>query len=292
MRPRGLSEQAPRLLLAAGLLGAALAWAGPSATGATLTDSTEISSTPIQTGTWSTNPYPATVATTTPAPVDVLRLSEEAPVTFVTDDGSRGVSAVASGSPLGWGATGLLIGDTNTALAFDGDPSGQPFVRVGGPAAPAPDALTVAAWISVSDAGRILGFGDASSGPSTDEDRVLYVDDAGYLRAAVRDTGGAVSAVRSDAPVVGATHHVAFSLGPAGLLLYVDGVRQSGSDPATTSAEAYDGWWRIGWDALPTDDPGLGTADELVKGTVDEVAIWDAQLSDAQVADLAAANHT
>ena len=51
------------------------------------------------------------------------------------------------------------------------------------------------------------------------------------------------------------------------------------------------GWWRVGSDALPTDYPGLASADRLVKGTVDEVAVWDAQLSGTDVAALAAANH-
>jgi hypothetical protein len=120
---------------------------------------------------------------------------------------------------------------------------------------------------------------------------VLYVDDAGYLRGAIRDSGGTVTAVRSDAPVVGAAHHVALSLGPAGLLLYVDGALQTGSDPGTTTAKAYAGWWRIGWDSLPVDYPGLASADGLMTGTVDEVAIWNAQLSGVQVSDLAGANH-
>jgi hypothetical protein len=162
---------------------------------------------------------------------------------------------------------------------------------VGGPATAAPSDFTVTAWVDVTGGGRIVGFGDASGGASTDEDRVLYVDDAGYLRGAVRDSGGTVTTVRSDASVIGATHHVALSLGPAGLLLYVDGVLQTGSDPGTTTAKAYAGWWRVGWDAMPVDYPGLASADGLMTGTVDEVATWNAQLGNADVAALAGANH-
>jgi hypothetical protein len=224
--------------------------------------------------------------------MDILRLAEQAPVAFVDDSGARGATGVASGTGLGWGATGLLVGDTDTALGFNGDTSGQPYVRTGGPATSAPDAFTVTAWLDASAGGRVLGFGDASTGASATEDRVVYVDDAGYVRGAVRDSGGAVTSVRSDAPVVGATHHVALSLGASGFLLYVDGTLQASSDAGTTSARTCSGWWRIGWDSLPTDYPGLASADGLVTGTVDEVAIWDAQLSDAQVATLAAANHT
>ena len=275
-----------------GLFLVAFAVAGPGLTGATLTSSADVGSAPIQAGTWSTgNAYPAAVAAMTPSAVDVLDLSEQPPVTFIGDTGSRGTTAVASGSALGWGAAGLLLGDTDTALSFDGDASGEPYVRTGGPATNAPADVTVAAWVSVTGPGRILGFGDSASGASTDEDRVLYVDDAGYLRAAVRDSGGAVTAVQSDNAIVGATHHVAFSLGSNGLLLYVDGTLQAGSSPGTTSAKAYDGWWRIGWDSLPTDYPGLATAGRLVTGTVDEVAVWDAQLSGSDIATLAAANH-
>ena len=292
MRSPSRSEQLPRLAGAVGLVLVAFAVAGPQLTGATLTSSADVSSAPIQAGTWSTgNAYPAAVAATTPLPVDVLNLSEQPPVTFISDTGSRGATAVASGSALGWGATGLLIGDTDTALSFDGDASGKPYVRTGGPATNAPTDVTVAAWVSVTGPGRLVGFGDSATGGSTDEDRVLYVDDAGFLRAAVRDSGGAVTAVQSDNPIVGASHHVAFSLGSNGLLLYVDGTLQTGSSASTTSAKAYTGWWRIGWDSLPTDYPGLGSADELVTGTVDEVAVWEAQLSGTDIAALAAANH-
>ena len=292
MRSPSRSEQLPRLAGAVGLFLVAFAVAGPGLTGATLTSSADVGSAPIQAGTWSTgNAYPAAVAAMTPSAVDVLDLSEQPPVTFIGDTGSRGTTAVASGSALGWGAAGLLLGDTDTALSFDGDASGEPYVRTGGPATNAPADVTVAAWVSVTGPGRILGFGDSASGASTDEDRVLYIDDAGYLRAAVRDSGGAVTAVQSDNAIVGATHHVAFSLGSNGLLLYVDGTLQAGSSPGTTSAKAYDGWWRIGWDSLPTDYPGLATAGRLVTGTVDEVAVWDAQLSGSDIATLAAANH-
>ena len=292
MRSPSRSEQLPRLAGAVGLFLVAFAVAGPQLTGATLTSSADVGSAPIQAGTWSTgSAYPAAVAATTPSAIDVLDLSEQPPVTFIGDTGSRGTTAVASGSALGWGATGLLLGDTDTALSFDGDPSGEPYVRTGGPATNAPADVTVAAWVSVTGPGRILGFGDSASGASTDEDRVLYVDDAGYLRAAVRDSGGAVTAVQSDNAIAGATHHVAFSLGSNGLLLYVDGTLQAGSSPSTTSAKAYDGWWRIGWDSLPTDYPGLASAGTLVTGTVDEVAVWDAQLSGSDIATLAAANH-
>jgi hypothetical protein len=289
MRSPSRSEQLPRLVGAAGLVFVAFAVAGPQLTGATLTSQTNISSEPITAGTWSA--YPGAVAATTPLPVDVLTLSEQPPVLLIGDTGSRGVPAVAAGSGLGWGASGLLIGDTDTALALDGDASGQPYVRTGGPATSAPGDVTVAAWVSVTGPGRVIGFGDSATAASTDEDRVLYVDDAGYLEVAVRDSGGAVTAVQSDSPVVGAIHHVAFTLGGNGLLLYVDGTLQAGSSAGTTSAKAYTGWWRIGWDSLPTDYPGVGSADGLVTGTVDEVGVWDAQLSGSDIATLAAANH-
>jgi Concanavalin A-like lectin/glucanases superfamily len=292
MRPRSRADQVPRVVGAAGLVLIAFLVAGPGLTGATLVTSAQISSAPIHAGTWSSgSAYPAAVVATAPAATDILRLDEQSPVVFVADSGSRGVTAVASGTGLGWGTSGLLVGDVDTALSFDGNAAGQPCVRTGGATTSAPASFTVTAWVDASAGGRILGYGDAASGPSTDEDRVLYVDDAGYLHAAVRDAGGVVTSAVSDAPIVGATHHVAFSLGASGLLLYVDGTLQAASDPGTTTAKAYSGWWRIGWDSLPTDYPGLASADGLVTGTVDEVAIWDAQLSDADIAALAAANH-
>ena len=124
-------------------------------------------------------------------------------------------------------------------------------------------------------------------------DRVL-TNNAGLLCFGVR-TGPFViarSTICSDSSVLNAPHHVAATLGAAGMTLYVDGVAQAQSDSVTTSGLASSGWWRLGADALETDWPGLAWPDGVVSGTVDEVAIWDSALDGAAIATLAAGNHT
>ena len=59
------------------------------------------------------------------------------------------------------------------------------------------------------------------------------------------------------------------TLGPDGMTLYVDGVKVA-TDPTTTSAQSYSGYWRIGGDNLdgwtnqPTSRNFNGTIDEVV----------------------------
>src|SRR6185312_2414772 len=69
----------------------------------------------------------------------------------------------------------------------------------------------------------------------------------------------------------GKWHHVAASLGANGMALYVDG-KLVGSRTDTTSAQAYNGYWRIG-----TDNTWSGTG--TFNGRVDEVAVYPTVLA-------------
>lgn len=164
-------------------------------------------------------------------------------------------------------------------------------------AAPGPNTFTIMAWVKVpaglSTGGRIIGFGNADTGRSTNYDRHLFVDNQG--RAVFGIYPGAVRVLRSTTLVNdGAAHFVVGTLGPGGGSLYVDGVLQ-GSAATWTVAQNYAGYWRVGWDnvagwGLPGDpnnptDFGLG-------GTIDEAAVFEGQaLTAAQVAALYAENH-
>ena len=73
--------------------------------------------------------------------------------------------------------------------------------------------------------------------------------------------------------------------------LYVDGVLQADQQPAVTVGEqGYTGYWRAGWDNLNS-WPALTTPTSVPVGTLDEIAVWDAQLTPTDIAALAAANH-
>ena len=105
-------------------------------------------------------------------------------------------------------------------------------------------------WVDLSGGeGRLIGFSNQATGSSSRYDRHLYLDNTGHVRFGIW-TGGATT-VTSDAAVTGGRHHIAATLGAAGMRLYVDGVLQSDQNPAVTQGEqGYTGYWRIGWDNL------------------------------------------
>lgn len=283
-------EQGRRLTIATTIAGFAFLAHGPASTSATFTDGASVSGTPISTGTWcGTNVFPATVLGTAPAPRNYLRLDETGAVAFVSDSaGGPPPNAVAAGTGHVWGAPGLLACSSSTALGLDG--TGTPQVRTGGADISGPDSFTLSMWVDLSGGeGRLIGFSNQATGSSSRYDRHLYLDNAGHVRFGIW-TGGATT-VTSDAAVTGGRHHIAATLGAAGMRLYVDGVLQSDQNPAVTQGEqGYTGYWRIGWDNLGS-WPALNTATSVPVGTLDEVAIWDSQLTPAQVGSLANANH-
>lgn len=105
----------------------------------------------------------------------------------------------------------------------------------------------------------------------------LALDEKGFLRATVRDSNGDLSSVTSDAPVELHTWlHVVMTADGKQLRLYEDG-RQMASAPCSTVADnEADVLW------FGTDSDGLSLWD----GRIDEVALFDRAISDAEVTDL------
>ena len=103
--------------------------------------------------------------------------------------------------------------------------------------------------------GPLVGF--ASAKPTTTDlpgnhDRMLYIDSAGRIVFGLYP--GAVRTLVTPASIDyrdGQRHHVAASLSPAGMVLYVDGQRIT-SRTDTTKGEQYNGYWRIGCQSLST----------------------------------------
>ncbi len=152
-----------------------------------------------------------------------------------------------------------------------------------------PGPFTAEAWIRTWAGGAVVGFGTAATGYSGVRDRLLYVDGGGRLSFAVYP--GAYVTVRSPAGTTyadGAWHHVAASVGAAGIKLYADGVLVA-SNAAYTAAENSTGYWRVGgislagWPNRPSND--------YFTGVIDEPAVYAAQLGDQQIAWHFHANH-
>jgi hypothetical protein len=147
-----------------------------------------------------------------------------------------------------------------------------------------PTAFTMEIWFESTTAagGYLMGFGDAQTGASSTLDRVLYMQSDGRITFGVKP-GASYKTVTTPSSYnvgVGVWHHVAASLGSAGLALYVDG-NKIATDTSTTTAAAYSGYWRMGYDDL-TGWPGAPTSNYLA-ASIDEARVYTRQLSDGEV---------
>ena len=177
-----------------------------------------------------------------------------------------------------FGQPGALSGDPNTAVGFSTTanvPATTTLLREG------PQAFSVEAWVRTTSVrgGKIIGFGNSSTGVSSVVDRNLYMTNAGQV--VFGTAAGPIRTVSSAAALNdGAWHHVVGTLGPTGLRLYVDG-QLAGERTDTTRARDMNGVWRVAGDSL-AGWPGAPT-DRNLAGAVDEVATYAAPLSAARI---------
>jgi hypothetical protein len=208
------------------------------------------------------------------------------------------VSALYGGTditdvPMTAGVTGALQGAqqgqaSTTAVTFTGSTNAYNNTLV---ASPGPTSFTIECWFKTTstDGGLLVGFATAQTGPVVTYDRMIYLDSGNRLTFGTWP-GATTKTVRSPGTYNdSAWHHVAGSLGPAGLNLYVDGSLIA-SDPTTTTAGSYAGYWRWGGSTIAGTWPNQPARDYFT-GTMDEVAIYSSQLSDQQIAWHYHANH-
>jgi hypothetical protein len=188
------------------------------------------------------------------------------------------------------GLTGALQGaqqgqQSTTAIAFAGMGNASTDTSQSNPTT-----FTIECWFrsDSTTGGVLLNFGSSKTGVSTDRDRMVYLDSGGKITFGVYPI--AQETVRSTATYNdGAWHHVAASLGVAGMKLYLDGALV-GSDATVTSAQDIaTGYWRWGGDS----NAGWPNASStpFITGTIDEVAVYSSQLTDQQIARHYAADH-
>ncbi|WP_448611584.1 PKD domain-containing protein [Geodermatophilus sp. URMC 60] len=170
---------------------------------------------------------------------------------------------------------GAIAGDGGKAFAFNGTSTGYLATRT---AIPGPQTFTLEAWFRTTSTagGKMVGFGNASSGNSTKADRQIHINTQGQVLFGVYPgSGRTVGTARAYND--GAWHHVVASLSSSGMALYLDG-QLAASRADTTSAQVYNGYWRIGGDT-----PWSGTGSGYLNGRVDEVAVYPVALTAAQV---------
>ena len=230
------------------------------------------------------------VTVTGPSPYAQTVVSDGASLYWPLDD--NGSSAVSVTGPSGTYGSGItkrvagapVAGIESAAIRTNGTSNG---IVVANETATNPGPYSTEVWFRTSSTsgGKIVGFGNAASGSSSNYDRHVIMLNDGRLMYGV--WLGFTATVTSPASYNdGAWHHLVATLGAGGLQLYVDGQGVAG-DPGVTSAQSYTGRWRIGGDTT-----WGGASSDWISGDLDEFAVYPTQLSAAQVAhhyDLAGA---
>jgi len=178
---------------------------------------------------------------------------------------------VVPGSPLGSGSS----------LAADGTSNGRGTAAATGSGVRAPDTYSLELWFNTTSTtgGRLAGYGNDRTGANGSYDRMLFMDNAGILVYGVY-TGNTETIATRPGLNDGQWHHVVAQLSPAGMVLYVDGLKV-GSKPGITAGQPYSGYWQIGGGNLGG-WPANRTTDEFT-GQLAQAAVYPTALTQAQV---------
>ncbi|MFD1713687.1 signal peptidase I [Amnibacterium flavum] len=143
--------------------------------------------------------------------------------------------------------------------------------------------FTIEAWFKTTTAsgGRIIGFGNAQTGTSSNADRHLYMTNAGKISFGVQPTGTRTAITSPISYNDGAWHLATATLSSAGMILYIDGT-QVATNSSVTAARSLTGYWRVGGDTL-SGWPSAPTSN-FFAGTVDGTAAYTTALTAAKVA--------
>lgn len=230
----------------------------------------------------------ATSATTT---VTVTDAAPSAYANAVLDDGATlfwRLGGDSGGVDLA-GANNAVFGEGITAAADDaliGENTGSISANGSGSAGSSvvsPVGATFAAevWFrtTTTTGGKILGYGSQQAGSSGSYDRHVYMTNDGRLVFGTYP-GYTATATSSAAYNDGSWHHVVAQQGAGGMQLFVDG--KSVATSSATTAQAYDGYWRLGGDNLGGWPSGPQTSN--FAGDLDEFAVYSGPLSSERIA--------
>ena len=205
------------------------------------------------------------------SPTVFLRLNE-ASGTLANDSSGSGADGTYFGGET-LGAASPVTGPAGSAVAFNGI-DGTVSTNV---AVPGPSTYSEEIWFNTttSQGGKLIGFGNAPSGRSSNYDRHVYMQNNGQLTFGTY-TGQMNTATSSHSYNDGQWHYLVASQGADGMKLYVDNALVA-TNPQT-SAQAYSGYWRIGGDT------SWGGSSAFFNGTLDEAAIYPVVLTPSQIA--------
>ncbi|MGC5224156.1 PKD domain-containing protein [Micromonospora sp. DT81.3] len=193
-------------------------------------------------------------------------------------DQAGGVNATPFGG-VGTTSDDALASEANGSATFNGTSTGLARSSAG---QPLEESFAVELWFktSTSSGGKLVGYGNAGSGASTNYDRHLYMRNDGTLvfgvNPQVQRTISTPAAYRDNQ-----WHHAVAQLDPwAGIQLYVDGTLVA-SEPSATAAQLYTGMWRLGGDNLAS-WPNRPSSDYF-NGQLDEFAVYPKALTASQI---------
>ncbi len=207
--------------------------------------------------------------------MDYWRLGEP---TGTTGYNYSGFTNLTKSTGVGHADNGAIDGDADGASTFDGTSAGMATTTS---PVEGPNLFSIEAWFATTTTrgGKLVGFGNASSGNSSSYDRHIYMDNTGHITFGVYNNG--VYTIRSPKTYNdGAYHQVVGTLAPSGLTLFIDGVK-IGSNGGTSVGQAYAGYWRLGQDNL--NGWPDGPASNAFAGTIDDVAVYPTAVSLATV---------
>ncbi|WP_328629019.1 DNRLRE domain-containing protein [Streptomyces sp. NBC_00353] len=152
-----------------------------------------------------------------------------------------------------------------------------------------PTPYSIETWFrtNTTTGGRIVGYGNnigtAQGQTSSISDKLVYMTNDGRLAFGVQvgSTSSRPTLTTTASYNDNAWHHVVATQGPSGMRLYVDGVAVGSN--TTAGNRSYNGFWRVGGDAMPTTWPNRPTSTYFA-GQVDETAIYPSALTAAQAA--------
>jgi hypothetical protein len=209
-------------------------------------------------------------------PLYYYRLDEPARGAAIDASGNGEAGSYGTGPTPG--APSVLL--SGAAAAFPGTSAGT---VVSDAARPVPESLSELVWFKTrtTQGGKLIGFGDKSTGSSDNYDRQVWMRDDGTLAFGVF-AGGENVVLSSPRPYNdGGWHQVVATRSGTGLALYVDGA------PVATSSmsaplQSYYGFLRVGGDNLAFLDASASS--QWFAGTLDEIAVVARGLTPSEVA--------
>jgi hypothetical protein len=174
-------------------------------------------------------------------------LNEGAGSTTATDSSTAANTGTYQGSMITSIATPLACSrDTGGAYVLNGSNSYVSTLRQ----YVNPTTFSEEVWFKTTVAGgKLIGFGNAQTGASSQYDRHLYIETTGKLDFGTYSGGHQV--ISTPGTVTdGKWHHVVGTMSAAtGMKLYLDGALVT-SNAAYTAPENSTGYWRVGYDNL------------------------------------------